>query len=89
MARRASASASSPKAARRRAKAQSITDASGRRSAPSPPAASGRPSMAPIAMGYVETAFAEPGTPLQLDRARQACRPRSSALPFVPHSYKR
>jgi aminomethyltransferase len=43
----------------------------------------------PIAMGYVETAFAAPGTKLGLV-VRGTTRPaRVAALPFVPHRYRR
>jgi aminomethyltransferase len=44
---------------------------------------------APIAMGYVETAYAEPGTALSLV-VRGTARPAHvAALPFVPHRYHR
>ncbi len=44
----------------------------------------------PIAMGYVEPAFAAPGTKLALSvRGKRTCRPPSTALPFVPHRYVR
>jgi aminomethyltransferase len=43
----------------------------------------------PIAMGYVETALAAPGTPIGLV-VRGTARPaRIAALPFVPHRYRR
>ena len=42
------------------------------RSATSPAAASGRPSGGPIAMGYVASAYAAPGTEVGLGRARHA-----------------
>ena len=43
----------------------------------------------PIAMGYVETAFARPGTPLQL-RVRDKLLPAEVVtLPFISHNYKR
>ncbi|RMD89556.1 MAG: glycine cleavage system aminomethyltransferase GcvT [Alphaproteobacteria bacterium] len=43
----------------------------------------------PIAMGYVETALAEPGTGLMLE-IRGKLRPAAvAALPFVPHRYVR
>jgi aminomethyltransferase len=43
----------------------------------------------PIAMGYVETALAAPGTPIGLV-VRGTQRPaRVAALPFVPHRYRR
>jgi aminomethyltransferase len=44
---------------------------------------------APIAMGYVETAFADDGTDLAA-MVRGAARPvKVAPLPFVPHRYKR
>jgi len=43
----------------------------------------------PIAMGYVETAFAKPGTPLMLIVRGNALAARVVELPFVPHNYKR
>jgi aminomethyltransferase len=44
---------------------------------------------APIAMGYVESAFAKPGTPVSLI-IRDKPQPAAIApLPFVPHNYKR
>ena len=43
----------------------------------------------PIAMGYVETAYAAPGTPLQLIVRGQALAASVVALPFVPNHFKR
>ena len=44
---------------------------------------------APVAMGYVDTAHAGEGTPLQLD-VRGTARPaRIARMPFVPHRYHR
>jgi aminomethyltransferase len=40
-------------------------------------------------MGYVETAFAEPGTKLALGGRRGAEPAEVVAMPFVPHRYKR
>ena len=44
---------------------------------------------APIAMGYVETSFAKPGTPLQLMVRGKALPAQIVDLPFVPHRYFR
>ena len=41
----------------------------------------------PVAMGYVETAFAKTGTPLQLIVRGQTQPAEVCALPFVPHRY--
>jgi aminomethyltransferase len=43
---------------------------------------------APISMGYVESAFAAPGTPVDLMVRGQARAAEVVALPFVPHAYK-
>ena len=43
----------------------------------------------PVAMGYVETAFAAIGTALDLMVRGQAMPAVVAALPFVPHTYKR
>jgi aminomethyltransferase len=44
---------------------------------------------APIAMGYVERAFAEPGTPVALVVRGKDIAASVAALPFVPHRYYR
>ena len=44
---------------------------------------------APIAMGYVETAFAAPGTPLELMVRGKPLAGAVAKLPFVAHRYKR
>jgi aminomethyltransferase len=44
---------------------------------------------APISMGYVDTAFSAPGTPLELMVRGQPRAAEVVALPFVPHRYKR
>lgn len=44
---------------------------------------------APVAMGYVEAAFAEIGTNLSLMVRGQALPARVAAMPFVPHRYPR
>jgi aminomethyltransferase len=43
----------------------------------------------PVAMGYVESAFAEPGTRIQLLVRERPHPAEIIALPFVPHRYKR
>jgi len=43
----------------------------------------------PIAMGYVETAFAADGTPVDLLVRGKAMPAVISPMPFVPHSYRR
>jgi aminomethyltransferase len=42
---------------------------------------------APISMGYVETAFAAPGTPIDLMVRGTARAAEIAPLPFVPHRY--
>ena len=44
---------------------------------------------APVAMGYVETAFAREGTEIDLLVRGKALPARVAAMPFVPHRYKR
>jgi aminomethyltransferase len=44
---------------------------------------------APIAMGYVESAFAAAGTPVDLMVRGKAMPAVVSPMPFVPHSYRR
>jgi aminomethyltransferase len=44
---------------------------------------------APISMGYVERAFAEPGTPVVLIVRGKDIPANVTALPFVPHRYHR
>ena len=43
----------------------------------------------PIAMGYVATALAEPGTALKLEQRGKLFEARVAALPFVPHQHHR
>ncbi|MGI8705765.1 MAG: glycine cleavage system aminomethyltransferase GcvT [Sphingomicrobium sp.] len=43
----------------------------------------------PIAMGYVATALAEPGTGLKLEQRGKLFESRVAAMPFVPHRYYR
>ena len=88
-ARRASGSASGRKAARRRAKARKSSTPRAPRSAASPPAASGPRVGAPIAMGYVASSAAAPGTPVSLMVRGKPLAARVSPLPFHPHAYHR
>ncbi len=44
---------------------------------------------APIAMGYVDRAYAEPGTKVQLAGRRGSEPAEIVAMPFVPHRYRR
>jgi aminomethyltransferase len=44
---------------------------------------------APVAMGYVETAFAADGTQIDLLVRGKALAARVAPMPFVPHGYKR
>jgi len=44
---------------------------------------------APLAMGYVETAFAAPGTPLDLMVRGKPLPAAVAPMPFVPHKYRR
>jgi aminomethyltransferase len=43
----------------------------------------------PVAMGYVETAYATPGTKVSLVVRDRPMPSQVAALPFVPHNYKR
>jgi aminomethyltransferase len=43
----------------------------------------------PIAMGYVATPLAEPGTQLKLEQRGKLFQARVAAMPFVPHRYHR
>ena len=48
------------------------------------------PSMGgPVAMGYVESSLAEPGTPVELVVRGKPIPAQVSALPFIPHRYHR
>ncbi|MDZ4761391.1 MAG: glycine cleavage T C-terminal barrel domain-containing protein [Alphaproteobacteria bacterium] len=44
---------------------------------------------APVAMGYVATAYARTGTPLKLIVRGKPLDAEVAALPFAPHRYKR
>ena len=89
-ARRASASASARRAARRCATAPRSLRPTARGSASSPPAASAPTVNAPVAMGYVETRFAAPGTEV-MTSGRRGNEPAEivATMPFVPHRYVR
>jgi aminomethyltransferase len=43
----------------------------------------------PIAMGYVASHLAEPGTALKLEQRSKLFDARVTAMPFVPHRYHR
>jgi aminomethyltransferase len=43
----------------------------------------------PIAMAYVDTAYAAPGTALELDNRGKRLAAKVVPLPFVPHRYHR
>jgi aminomethyltransferase len=44
---------------------------------------------APVAMGYIEAAFAKPGQPVSLMVRGKALPAKVANMPFVPHRYKR
>ena len=44
---------------------------------------------APVALGYVRSAFAEPGTALELIVREKPLAGQVTSLPFVPHNYSR
>ena len=88
-ARRASASASAPKAGRPRAKAPRSPTRSGRVIGRVTSGGFGPTLNAPVAMGYVETAFAADGTELDLMVRGKPMPARVAPMPFVPHRYKR
>ncbi|MGQ0484447.1 MAG: glycine cleavage system aminomethyltransferase GcvT [Hyphomicrobiales bacterium] len=66
-----------------------ITDAGGRKIGTVTSGGFGPTANGPVAMGYVETAFAAPGTPLQLIVRDKPMPAKVAPLPFVPHHYKR
>ena len=49
----------------------------------------GPTAQAPVAMGYVETAFAKPDTPVTLVVRGKELPARIAAMPFAPHRYFR
>lgn len=66
-----------------------ITDRSGRKIGTVTSGGFGPTANGPIAMGYVETAFAASGTPVQLIVRDKPMPAQIAPLPFVPHHYKR
>jgi len=66
-----------------------ITDRSGRKIGVITSGGFGPTANGPIAMGYIETAFAASGTPVQLIVRDKLLPARVASLPFVPHQYKR
>jgi len=66
-----------------------ITDANGRSIGTITSGGFGPTVNGPIAMGYVETAFAAAGTPVQLIVRSTPMKAAVVALPFVPHHFKR
>ena len=90
--RRADAPARRPQAGRASAGARRRRDRrrrTARRSASSPPAASVPSVGAPIAMGFVQAAYAAVGTPVGLVVRGKPLGARVVALPFHPHAYYR
>ncbi len=43
----------------------------------------------PIALAYIDSALAEPGTPLEIDNRGRKLAATVVALPFIPHRYHR
>jgi aminomethyltransferase len=66
-----------------------VTDAGGRRIGIITSGGFGPTANGPVAMGYVETAFATAGTAVQLIVRGQPMPAQIVSLPFVPHNYKR
>ncbi len=66
-----------------------ITDASGRQIGAITSGGFGPTVNGPVAMGYVERAFAAPGTPVQLIVRNKPMPAVVVELPFVPHHFKR
>jgi len=66
-----------------------VTDAGGHRIGVITSGGFGPTANGPIAMGYVEAAFAAPGTAVQLIVRDKPMPARVAAMPFVPHHYKR
>lgn len=66
-----------------------VTDMAGRKIGVITSGGFGPTANGPIAMGYVETASAVPGTPVQLIVRDKPMPARVAPLPFVPHHYKR
>ncbi len=66
-----------------------VTDASGRQIGIITSGGFGPTANGPVAMGYVETAFATAGTAVQLIVRDKPMPAQITSLPFVPHNYKR
>jgi len=66
-----------------------VTDTSGRQIGVITSGGFGPTVNGPVAMGYVETAFATAGTAVQLIVRGQPMPAQIISLPFVPHNYKR
>jgi len=66
-----------------------VTDADGRQIGVITSGGFGPTANGPVAMGYVETAFAKPGTAIQLIVRDKPMPAQVITLPFVPHNYKR
>jgi aminomethyltransferase len=66
-----------------------VTDAAGRQIGVITSGGFGPTANGPVAMGYVETAFATEGTAVQLIVRGQPMPAQIISLPFVPHNYKR
>ena len=66
-----------------------VTDMAGRQIGVITSGGFGPTANGPVAMGYVETAFAKAGTPIQLIVRDKPVPAQIVTLPFVPHNYKR
>jgi aminomethyltransferase len=66
-----------------------VTDAGGRQIGTITSGGFGPTANGPVAMGYVETSFAKPGTAIQLIVRDKPMPAQIVNLPFVPHNYKR
>jgi aminomethyltransferase len=66
-----------------------VTDMSGRPIGMITSGGFGPTANGPVAMGYVETSFAKPGTAIQLIVRDKPMPAQVITLPFVPHNYKR
>ncbi|MBV9692370.1 MAG: glycine cleavage system aminomethyltransferase GcvT, partial [Alphaproteobacteria bacterium] len=66
-----------------------IVDKSGRRIGEITSGGFGPSLNAPVAMGYVESAFAGDGTEIDLMVRGKAMPARVAPMPFVPHRYRR
>ena len=66
-----------------------VTDMSGRPIGAITSGGFGPTANGPVAMGYVETSFAKPGTAIQLVVRDKPMPAQVITLPFVPHNYKR